>query len=460
MFRQTLLGRPPLRDRLEALAQVGLVAELFEPRQLGQALQPEHALEQRRRPLPNSAAHRHVLPPGFGDEAALGQSGHGRVRRDPADPRDVRSRARAEIRHDRQRLERGLRERALHRPLDEPRTRLRGLARGAKRVPARDALEDDPAPPLAVALAHQTERRLHALRVVVGRGRQLGGRQRRRRDHEQRLERPRELVERVRRDQAERAVQSSLPSSARATRIGANGAACDRAISPERRSSSNARNATACSTRDIPATSPSKSKRLRRRSTARNRSRNCDTGGNRSSMCASDSAGGSAASARSASASSEASCGASRRSGRGASGAGPRRKKRSPCVSSRSASSSAARFARRYSASRRASSSAASSGSSSASSAASSGKSARALSSSSAATSTRNSPEASRSTGSRRSQNAMTISATSSSASASSSRRTRVRSRSNGPSKASRSSSSSPAITRGKLLPVADVDRA
>ena len=95
------------------------------------------------------------------------------------------------------------------------------------------------------------------------------------------------------------------------------------------------------------------------------------------------------------------SCGASRRSGRGASGAGPSRKKRSRSAASRSRSQAAASFMRRYSASRRASSSAASSGSSSASSASSSGKRPRAFSSSSAAMSTRNSPHASRSSSSR-----------------------------------------------------------
>src|SRR5207244_4086092 len=84
--------------------------------------------------------------------------------------------------------------------------------------------------------------------------------------------------------------------------------------------------------------------------------------------CASETAGGSAASARNAATSTAGSCGARRRSTRGASGAGPSRKNRSPSPSNRSASHAAASFARRYSASRRASSSAASSGSSSSSS--------------------------------------------------------------------------------------------
>ena len=85
--------------------------------------------------------------------------------------------------------------------------------------------------------------------------------------------------------------------------IGANGAAWSIEISPERRSSSSARNATACSTRESSPTSASKSNRVRRRSTARNRSRNCATGGKRSAMCASDTSGGGTASSRSAAAS-------------------------------------------------------------------------------------------------------------------------------------------------------------
>ena len=73
-------------------------------------------------------------------------------------------------------------------------------------------------------------------------------------------------------DQAERAVHCSiLPSSvskrgssAREILIGANGAACEIEISPSLRSSSRARNATACSTRERPFISASKSKRRRR----------------------------------------------------------------------------------------------------------------------------------------------------------------------------------------------------
>src|SRR4051794_711244 len=176
-------------------------------------------------------------------------------------------------------------------------------------------------------------------------------------------------------------------------------------------------------------------------------------------MWVSDTGGGSFASKRMTSASDSGSWGASFRSGCGASGAGPRRKKRSPSTARRSESQPAASFIRRYSASRRASSSAASSGSSSASSAASSSNSPRAFSSRSAETRTRNSPQASRSSSSRsasRSTKRTTIPATSTSASSSSSLRMSVSSRSKGPSKASRSSSSSRTITAGTLAPGAD----
>ena len=66
--------------------------------------------------------------------------------------------------------------------------------------------------------------------VVVSGGRELRERQRLRRDDEQCLERARELVERVRRDQAERTFHASPLSrqggASLVTRIGANGVAC------------------------------------------------------------------------------------------------------------------------------------------------------------------------------------------------------------------------------------------
>src|SRR4029077_16667023 len=223
--------------------------------------------------------------------------------------------------------------------------------------------------------------------------------------------------------------------------------------------SSTARKADACSSRVSSATSASKSKRDRRRSTDRKRSRNCETGGKRSAMCASETCGGSCESPRRAPASVSGCCGASGVSTFGASGAGPRRKKRSPSAARRSRNPAAASLARRASAGRRASSSAAASGSSSASSAASSGKSARAFSSSRAEMRTRNSPHASRSSSSRsarRSRKAVTMPARSTSRRSSSSLRRSASSRSNGPSNESRSSSSSRTIIRRTLAALPD----
>src|SRR5581483_10873838 len=307
-----------------------------------------------------------------------------------------------QVRDDRERLQRRLRQPALRRLLDHARAGVRGLARRAERPAAGDVLEDDAAPTFAVALAHQTQRRLDPLRVVLGRLGQLLHRQRRRGDDEERLHRAGELVERVAGNQAERSVhESSLSTSVREILIGANGAAWSIAISPARRSSRRARNATACSIRDSSPTSWSKSNRTRRRRTDRNRSRNKVTAGKRSAMCESETSGGGVARSRSAPASRSGSCGASCGSTFGASGAGPSRKNRSPSCWRRSRSHAAASFMRRYSANRRASSSAAASGSRSASSAASSGNNPRAFSSSSAEMSTRNSPHASRSSSSR-----------------------------------------------------------
>ena len=150
-------------------------------------------------------------------------------------------------------------------------------------------LEHDPAAALAVAVGEQAERELDPLGVVVRRLGELVDRERRGGDDEQRLDRPGELVDRVRGDQAERAIHSASSFCVWAeTLIGANGAACSSAISPVLRSSSSARKATAWSTRESEPTSASKSKRRRRRRTARKRSRNCETGGKRSDMCASE----------------------------------------------------------------------------------------------------------------------------------------------------------------------------
>ena len=121
---------------------------------------------------------------------------------------------------------RSLRQVPLRRLLEEPRARLRRLARRPERPAARDMLQHDPAAPLGVALAHEPERRLDPLHVVVRGLRELLDRQRRRRDDEQRLERAGELVERILCDQAERTVhEASLSTSVCEILIGANGAA-------------------------------------------------------------------------------------------------------------------------------------------------------------------------------------------------------------------------------------------
>ena len=67
--------------------------------------------------------------------------------------------------------------------------------------------------------------------------------------------------------------------------IGAKGSSWPSLISPVLRSSSRARNATACSTRESSSTSSSKTKRVRRARTARKRSRKSDTGGKRRPRC-------------------------------------------------------------------------------------------------------------------------------------------------------------------------------
>src|SRR6266545_4918124 len=111
-------------------------------------------------------------------------------------------------------------------------------------------LQHDPAPALAIAVGEECERRLDPLRVVLDRLGELLDGQRLRRHDEESLDRARELVDRIRCNQAERTFHDRPPStSPRATLIGANGAACWISISPVLRSSSRARNATATSTR-------------------------------------------------------------------------------------------------------------------------------------------------------------------------------------------------------------------
>src|SRR5439155_19271953 len=130
--------------------------------------------------------------------------------------------------------------------------------RGSDGIAAGDVLEDDPAATLAKAVGEQAERGLDAVGVVVCRNRQVLHRERSRGDHEQRFERPRQAVDRVGGDQAERAIHAPLPSTrARETLIGANGRPWASETSPMRASSSSARKATTCSTRESPSTSVS-----------------------------------------------------------------------------------------------------------------------------------------------------------------------------------------------------------
>ena len=86
----------------------GVATELLEPRQLGQAAEPEDPLEERRRAIADGAA-RGRLAAGLCEKAPLDQAGDGGVGGHAADTRDLGPRARAEVRDDRQRLERGLR---------------------------------------------------------------------------------------------------------------------------------------------------------------------------------------------------------------------------------------------------------------------------------------------------------------------------------------------------------------
>ena len=113
----------------------------------------------------------------------------------------------------------------MHGPLDESGARFGGLPRRPERVPAGDLLEHDPASALAVARGEKAESGLHALRLVLGGSGELLDGERRRRDHEQRLDGAREAVDGVV-DQAK--AQAALFH----TVISSKGAACPMAISP------------------------------------------------------------------------------------------------------------------------------------------------------------------------------------------------------------------------------------
>src|SRR5262249_57909037 len=90
-------------------------AEALHPRQRRERLEPEDALEERRRPV----AHRPelALTSCLRHEPALHQARDDAVDVDAADTGDLRPRARAEVRDDGERLERRLREPALGGPL-------------------------------------------------------------------------------------------------------------------------------------------------------------------------------------------------------------------------------------------------------------------------------------------------------------------------------------------------------
>src|SRR5579862_3205785 len=113
-----LSGRAPLSDGLEPRADLGHVGtEVIEARQSGKRLEPEDALEERRRPVADRAEV--VVAASLGDETALDEPGDDSVDVHATNPRDLGPRARAEIGDRRQRFERRLRQAALDGPLEE-----------------------------------------------------------------------------------------------------------------------------------------------------------------------------------------------------------------------------------------------------------------------------------------------------------------------------------------------------
>ncbi len=71
------LGRALLGEGLEPAAdRVGVAAEVVEPRELGEALQPENALEQRRDAVANRADG--LVTARLGDQPALDEAGDDR----------------------------------------------------------------------------------------------------------------------------------------------------------------------------------------------------------------------------------------------------------------------------------------------------------------------------------------------------------------------------------------------
>src|SRR5262245_61390212 len=118
--RARLLRAALFCDCVEPFAEIiDVTREIIQPRQLRQRLESENPLEHRGRAVLDGPADT-VVAARLGDQPALDQSGHGRIGRDAADPRDLRPRHRPEVRHDRERLQRRLRQAALYRPLEQP----------------------------------------------------------------------------------------------------------------------------------------------------------------------------------------------------------------------------------------------------------------------------------------------------------------------------------------------------
>ena len=216
-------------------------------------------------------------------------------------------------------------------PLEQPRARVGGVTARPEREASGDLPRARCRSGPRVALPQQPDGRLDPLRMILRRVGELVERQRRA------LATTRSASTVLReRSTGLRAIRRSGLSIRESFRrrllgnpYGGEGCAWLRAISPDLRSSSSASSATACSTRERPSTSLSKSKTRRRVSTRGSARGTARRAGSASAMCPSETVGGGTASARSAAPSASGSCGASRRSARGASGAGPIRKNRS-----------------------------------------------------------------------------------------------------------------------------------
>src|SRR5687767_6066936 len=97
-----VLRRAALGDLEQTVAEPSRVLpDVIEARQRGQALEPEDALEERRRLVANCAA---GLASRLADQPPFEERRDRRVCRHTAYPRDLRTRAGPEIRHDRERL--------------------------------------------------------------------------------------------------------------------------------------------------------------------------------------------------------------------------------------------------------------------------------------------------------------------------------------------------------------------